>query len=65
MRLSKLSIPTCRCGVATGRRFPSNVAIINAALDHVLNLVYSGYGATGGGPSHNFHVCSLSGMDNL
>ncbi|EXJ60735.1 hypothetical protein A1O7_04888 [Cladophialophora yegresii CBS 114405] len=29
------------------------------------NLVYSGYGSTGGGPSHNFHVCSVNGTDNL
>ncbi|KEF54745.1 uncharacterized protein A1O9_09187 [Exophiala aquamarina CBS 119918] len=29
------------------------------------NLVYSGYGSTGGGPSHNFHVCSISGADSL
>ncbi|KAJ9617192.1 hypothetical protein H2200_000913 [Cladophialophora chaetospira] len=29
------------------------------------NLVYSGYGSTGGGPSHNFHVCSIDGKNNL
>ncbi|EXJ93564.1 hypothetical protein A1O1_01956 [Capronia coronata CBS 617.96] len=29
------------------------------------NLVYSGFGSTGGGPSHNFHVCSINGTDNL
>ena len=29
------------------------------------NLVYSGFGATGGGPSHNFHVCSINGTDQL
>ncbi|OAP64770.1 hypothetical protein AYL99_00742 [Fonsecaea erecta] len=29
------------------------------------NLVYSGYGSTGGGPSHNFHLCSINGTDNL
>ncbi|OAG34006.1 hypothetical protein AYO21_11861 [Fonsecaea monophora] len=29
------------------------------------NLVYSGYGSTGGGPSHNFHLCKINGTDNL
>ncbi|KIX09280.1 uncharacterized protein Z518_00359 [Rhinocladiella mackenziei CBS 650.93] len=29
------------------------------------NLVYSGFGSTGGGPSHNFHVCSVDGTDHL
>ena len=29
------------------------------------NLVYSGFGGTGGGPSHNFHVCNVNGTDNL
>jgi len=28
-------------------------------------LVYSGFGSTGGGPSHNFQVCSINGTDNL
>lgn len=29
------------------------------------NLVYSGFAATGGGPSHNFHVCDAGGTDRL
>ncbi|KAK5462868.1 hypothetical protein LTS15_002580 [Exophiala xenobiotica] len=29
------------------------------------NLVWSGFGETGGGPSHNFHVCSINGTNNL
>jgi Arylsulfotransferase (ASST) len=29
------------------------------------NLVYSGFAATGRGPSHVFHVCTINGTDNL
>ncbi|KAJ9625492.1 uncharacterized protein PV06_01777 [Exophiala oligosperma] len=29
------------------------------------NLVWSGFAETGGGPSHNFHVCSINGTENL
>jgi hypothetical protein len=29
------------------------------------NLVWSGFGPTGAGPSHNFHVCQINGTDHL
>ena len=29
------------------------------------NLVYSGFAERGGGPCHNFHVCTMNGTDNL
>lgn len=29
------------------------------------NLVWSGFGTTGAGPSHNFHVCQINGTDQL
>ncbi|RMZ86759.1 hypothetical protein DV736_g6011, partial [Chaetothyriales sp. CBS 134916] len=29
------------------------------------NLVYSGFAGTGGGPSHNFHVCNVNRTENL
>ncbi|KAK4936345.1 hypothetical protein LTR10_022773 [Elasticomyces elasticus] len=37
----------------------------NYIYDNTGNLVWSGFGQTGGGPSHNFHVCSINGTDNL
>lgn len=33
--------------------------------DNFGNLVYSGFGATGGGPSHMFHVTNINGTDRL
>lgn len=38
---------------------------MRARTDIPKNLVWSGFGQTGGGPSHNFHVCSINGTDNL
>jgi hypothetical protein len=33
--------------------------------DNSGNLVWSGFGETGPGPSHNFHVCPINGTDQL
>ena len=33
--------------------------------DNFGNLVYSGFGATGGGPSHLFHVTNVNGTDKM
>ena len=33
--------------------------------DNLGNLVWSGFGPTGSGPSHNFHVCPINGTDQL
>ena len=33
--------------------------------DNQGNLVWSGFGPTGPGPSHNFHVCPINGTDQL
>ncbi|RMZ78874.1 hypothetical protein DV738_g3569, partial [Chaetothyriales sp. CBS 135597] len=33
--------------------------------DNYGNLVYSGFGETGAGTSHNFHVCNVNGTDSL
>lgn len=42
-----------------------NSSLEGSCTNRLQNLVYSGYGSTGGGPSHNFHVCSIGGVDNL
>ena len=54
--------------VTPGYIFIGAYQTFQAALyiyDNRGNLVYSGFGATGGGPSHNFHVCNVNGTDQL